>query len=357
LIYQALRKDFSQQLIVNRYYPFKEGLKVGFRITELDGPNILHHFALVRYFVRYLELLFYLLVSTLYIASKKPRIVNYSLISNLKIEYYFFCVITRVLRSHLIITCHDAVPFRSLMSHRRVEATRKRIYSIADHILVHNEFSKRILIRHYGCAEAKLIMTPFPPMELPERSGVSVPVTHKFAFVGHLREEKGVNVLVEAWLKYKGSVKDDSEILLIAGNLPFKTELGFSCQLADINRIQLRLGYLGRTEFFDTLASTKYLVLPYLKGSNSGFPSLAISCGCIPLVSSIESFTELDFLSPDCYFDAGSSEKLKEKFEYLHENEIGIEKLKQRLEIYKDRFKNETRRIYGALLTRMSTSE
>ena len=82
----------KQETIVSYYYPFESTSKIFFRYTDLASNIKKSKFRLI---LRYFELIIGLIYSTLFCLFFKPDILNYSLNSSYKVEFYFF-----VLQSH-----------------------------------------------------------------------------------------------------------------------------------------------------------------------------------------------------------------------------------------------------------------
>ena len=88
-IYKALEIEFNQEVFVSYNFPFKYGKKLFYRFSDLALPNILHSSNKLRLVIRYFELLYVLFYALIYTLVYKPKIINYSLTTQINLEYFF----------------------------------------------------------------------------------------------------------------------------------------------------------------------------------------------------------------------------------------------------------------------------
>lgn len=343
-IYRVLQKDFSQKIFVSYYYPFPYGEKVFFRYSD-----ILHGIKRrkVRLVVRYFELIAALCIVLIRIIRDKPRIVNFSLTTELFLpERLFLRIIGYLKNTILIITCHDVVPFRNsrMASFQKSSKRRERYFKQADRLLVHNESSKADLRRMFGIPDRKIIMHPFPIMDLSKI--ISVGETKRrhlydFAFIGHYREEKGLEVLLDAWELFCTEIPDAK--LLVAGNMP--PEIRRLMENKQNDSIVADLRYIDDSLYCEYIMQSRFVVLPYLRGTNSGIASTVVSLGTDLIVSDIAMFKNNCLIGPDAFFKNNDPVSLcatmKRKY---HENPH-----KADIESYRKNFERETIRCYRSV--------
>jgi glycosyltransferase involved in cell wall biosynthesis len=325
-IYKSLSKDFKQECIVNNYFSFNYGRKVFYKFTELSGTNCFHRYKLLRFGLRYIELVYGLLKSLSVVFIKRPKIVNYSLTSHLFAEYLFFLAVKKLTSAKLVVTCHDVVPFDlPYTSYGRYIKSRSKFFSMADFLIVHNENSLTDLDQFYGISKERVLLHKFPIMDLNKilkdcnvkafDNNVSPSDNIKiaqdsliFSFVGHMRKEKGIEILINAWKSFKGQA-----ILKIIGNAPPNSRFSVD-KLANII---LEKKFLSDLDYCKVIQDSDFVILPYTKGTNSGIPSSVISLGTIPVTSDIPMFLNNELLHSKLIFKSCSVESLSDKIKEL----------------------------------------
>lgn len=357
-IYQALEKSFKQECIVNYYFPFDYGRRYFFRITELSGPNVFGSWKYLRFFIRYLELLAGLLCSTVLLATNGSRLINYNLISQHSTEYIFLKFWKRFLKKKIIITLHDVVPFapqyRSFFSNAD---TKQKIIDLADYILVHNKNSIDDFKQSFKF-EGELVQHSFPIMDLRELFGAPVreeacqsqAEPYKFLFVGHPRVEKGLDVLVEAWRLIDADRHGCK--LIVASNIDKRSAI--YVQLCSLENVEILPTFVSDKLYFDLIASSDCVVLPYKRGTNSGIPGSVLSLGVNVVCSDIPMFKNNSIIPRNSFFEAGNSvalaDKLVEKLNLAKDSPGAANELIETVEEYDNIFAQEIVSLYRKLI-------
>lgn len=321
-IYKALNKNFKQEFIVSYFYPFNYGRKVFYRFSDLSKPNFLHKINKIRLIIRYFELLISLIYCFIFIKIKKPKIVNYSLTTQINLEKFFLKLVKEYTKSKLYITVHDVIPFQTNYSNFEESLKkRKSFFNLADKLIIHNKNSYDDLINYYKMDENKIIEFPFPIMDIKDINYLSEfdNLTDKlpnskyiFSFVGHLRKEKGIEILLEAWMKFNSDNDLAKEsILIIAGNIP----KGFCYNFTEINNLIVINRFLNDLEYKNLISKSHCVVLPYTKGTNSGIPSTVLSLGTKLITSDINMFKNNEIVDKNFMFKNEDSDSLKDLFE------------------------------------------
>ena len=214
----------------------------------------------------------------------------------------------------------------------------------ADYLLVHNDNSKNDLIRYYGIDSCKIIEHPFPIMSLRHWAPGKRKKTIDFLFVGHLRREKGVKILLEAWKMFHKEYPN--AVLYIVGNNPKNSGI-YPTDFENLNVVFV-LNYVSDEEYANYISSAKCVVLPYLRGTNSGIPSSVYSLGTELIASDIPMFKNNPLINRDSLFECGNSDSLVEKMKsaYASNERISVAK---KLVSYRIFFRNKICEVYSRL--------
>lgn len=348
-IYQVLKNaGYSQKVFVSYYYPFDYGERIFFKRTEMEHCG---YKGLTRKVMQAMELL-YALVIILWSASKEmPNIVNYSYVSSGNVLLLnFLKLLKRLCKCKLVITCHDVVPFsRDEKEYNREMAIKRKIYALADFYLIHNENSKKDLQRLFGVVNDKILNHPFPLMDLSklDKGASTIETKYNFLFIGQMRREKGVDVLLDAWQHVISACPDAK--LCIAGNpLYYKDYLEKKKEWCDSNNVTLKLGFIKDSEYAMTVNSTKCVVFPYTAGTNSGVISTVVSLGRDVITSDIEMFADNPFVCEENMFSAGDAAALSKKMIEFCKGKVKSD-VQQRLLAYRNDFARQVRIAYESI--------
>lgn len=334
--------NIEQKIIVSNYFPFNYGYKIFFPLSDYF-TNL---FFFIRLPLRAIELFLGYIASLLILFKLRPRYLNYSLISLTRFDYCFLLLVKKLTNINIIITCHDVVPFgesESIVNSRVI--ILKKMLDLSDFFVVHNDYSKSILMNHYLISESKIFGHIFPLMDLEILFPYSKYTDrhYDFVFIGFLRSNKGLNLLLKAWEIF--ITKNPTASLYIGGKLPNDTNLDLN--LFNQPGITFNPMYLDDKEIFQILSSANCVVLPYLSGTNSGILSLAIASGCNVIYSDIECFTSLKFLDNNGIFKVNSIEKLIEKLQSF----LLKERSTSNTITYRNQFSSEVLDSYNKLIS------
>ena len=348
-IYQVLDKaGYKQKAFVSYYYPFDYGEKIFFKRTEMEHCR---YKGLIRKMMQAIEF-FYALCSILRQASKdKPNIINYSYVGNGNILLLMFLRLLKKNRnSKVVITCHDVVPFtQNEKADRKELSIKRKIFFIADYYLIHNINSKEDLKRLFNVKDKQILFHPFPLMDLSKFDKVDKQseALYDFLFIGVMRKEKGISILIEAW---KQVIKDHPNAkLCIAGNpLFYKVYLEEHKEWCENNNITLKLGFVKDDDYLKTVKSSKCVIFPYTAGTNSGVISTVVSLGRDVITSDIAMFDGNPFVPKENMFTAGDSDALGVKMIEFYEDKLesGVEK---RIISYKTDFEEKVKEVYASI--------
>lgn len=307
---QALGRTGGVEVAVSYYYPFLYGLRWFFKYSELAAQG---RYALgrLRLYVRAFELVWTFGRLLAYILRRRVRVVAYALSSNLVLELGFLRLV-RLAGVRVYLICHDVVPFA--LPHENLAAmTRKRawFYRLCDRLIVHNQNSVDDLRTTYGVEGERVQQIPFPLFDLShirscEVAGVPPKSATRFLFLGHLRPEKGLDVLLAAWPRFHAESPDAE--LVIAGNLPRGCNYDF--ESVERCNVRLLLRYVSDEEYVSLIEHSDCVVLPYRRGTNSGVTSTILSLRRSLIVSDIPMFWNHPLIPQGSYFREGDSDDL-----------------------------------------------
>ena len=348
-IYQALNDaGYRQKAFVSYYYPFDYGEKVFFKRSEMEHCR---YKGLVRKALQALELLRALCCILWNAFKDKPTLVNYSYVSSGNILLlYFLKTLKKLSKCKLIITCHDVVPFaRDEKEYNKELAIKRTIYSIGDYYLIHNAQSRQDLHQLFNIDGNKIFYHPFPLMDLSkldtEKTGDSP--QYDFLFIGQMRKEKGINLLLEAWREFIRSYPNAR--LCIAGNpLYYKQYLEDEKGWCENNRVTLKLGFVKDCDYAETVKSARCVVFPYTAGTNSGVISTVVSLGREIITSDIGMFAENPFVPKENMFGAGDYMDLCKKMIAFFEGELKSD-VNRRIAAYRKDFNRQVREVYSSI--------
>ncbi len=323
-IYEALKGSVSQKLFVNHYYPFayEDAKRIFFKFSEKHEDN--NSFVVkskLRKPIRLLEQYMGYLKIILEAFKDKPELINYSL-NNLPGCLILFRVMRLFNRQvKIAVTCHDVSEFKSTSF-----INYEKIYKYADFLIVHNEESKKLLMSAYNVKSQKIYQYGFPDMDISklvagnmsvgkERISDKVDPIKKFLFIGVIREEKGLNYLIDAWTKI-GDRPDYQ--LQIAGRDPEQVHSDFE-KISDYRNVILKIKRLTDQEYLEAIHWADYVVFPYEKVGNSGVLSTVGKFNILPIVSDLDYFTNHDLVDKEFVFTACDSNALVEALRKAHD--------------------------------------
>ena len=351
-IYSVLSDNFRQELIVNSYYPFQKGKKIFYRYSELSAPYKIKRRA-IRLAIRFVELCYALLFSLFYVLRNNPKILNYSLTSDVIVEYYFLCIIKIFTKTKLLITCHDTLPLN--ISNEKILQKKikrkKRFFKLADTLIIHNQNSREELEKYYGIT-ANIVEHPFPVMDLTLLYGLPEVQRHekfKVSMLGNFRKEKGVDILVDAWSRLDNDAHNIE--LLIAGYFPDRKDIPANLRPS----VHIKPHFIDDHTYWKLIGESDVVVLPYKRGTNSGIPSSIISLNTLLIASDISMFDNNTLIDKFFLFKMGDAVDLSKKIydiyqmsqatknEYRKKNKILFNQ-------YRQEFKSIINEVYLSIL-------
>ncbi len=199
--------------------------------------------------------------------------------------------------------------------HKRLGTWKNKV----DVFIALTEFAKAKYVEA-GWPEHKIIVKPnfiIDPFDAAE----SVNKTGGYAlFVGRLSEEKGIDVLLNAWANIDLPLK-------LIGTGPFKEVLESNAKNNTQNNIEY-LGLKDKPEVLELMQNADFVVMP--STWYEGLPMVLVesfSCGTPALVSNIGSMQEV--VTPEItglHFEVGNSSDLQNKVQWMINNPAEIKR-------------------------------
>lgn len=296
----------SCRAFVSAHYRFVTAgvVKTFFPIT--DGTERRNAFIRA---IRGLELVFGYTAIMLAAVIARPRI-NVSLIDDTLVTYLFFrgC---RLFGLDVDVTCHDvwthdgALPFR-----------RRKIFRMASRLVVHSSNAAEQLRALDPSYADKIIRMPFPfcfdalsldaqrlaeaKRMIEETAGVDYCL-----FLGVVRRSKGIEDLLDAWVKTEAAT---GRKLVIAGKWS-RLDWGIRDRARETRNCVLVDGYVTDEEFSALLDGAAFVVLPYREYTHSSVYFACAERGTLALVSDVRLFNELN-ATYALKFERGNAEAL-----------------------------------------------
>jgi len=297
--------------ISNYHDPFKRKYKYFFKYSDLAVQHVFK-LGFLRLPIRFFEMLTGLCRTFFKIIQIKPAAVVYCLSSNLFLEL-FLLILLRVLRYDVYIVCHDVIPFVGKNESLGIKSLKRNLfYMLANKLIVHNEGSIKELKEHFNINEDKIYYLPFPNCDLNKyKALVNKDINYeptnirRYLFIGHMRIEKGINILLQAWKKFSEDKEDVK--LILAGNLVSDIDRS----IIDTNpSIELHSEYLTDNKYFEMINSSDLVIFPYIRGTNSAVLSNVVSLSKLIIVSDINMFMKSGLVPENSYFHSEDSESL-----------------------------------------------
>lgn len=341
-IYQCLKNaGYRQRVFVNYYYPFDYGDKVFFKRGDVAMSK---YKGVLRKLFQLQEIMFGYFRIIIASLKDKPAVINYSHVGQ---SYFFVVLFLKLLKkvsgAKLMITCHDVCP-HGLVSGEMIN--RKKIFRAGDYLLVHNENSIKELNELFGIEKSRIVQHLFPIMDLSKLTMDNNPIEKDtdFLFIGHLRKDKGVEFLLDAWKDFYG-INEKATLKICGRKLP-DSEFDEN-ELSKYN-IEFNLRFIDDDEYYHYVKSARYVILPYLQGTNSGIISTVLSLDTNVITSDIPMFKENPLVPADCMFANGDKQSLVDKLQekwLVNNNSVS-----STLIDYKKRFKKEVIETYSEIV-------
>lgn len=227
------------------------------------------------------------------------KIVIVNLYQPFRIYNFFHRLIKINSNTKLLVVVHDATPF----THKYpslLMASQSDILSKADYFIAHNNFT----INELKLFNKHIFLVPFPVMYKKELLRLCPNRIIRFLFIGHLRLEKGIQLLIDAWREISRCYRNVE--LTIAGSLPF----GIKYDTDSLDRCTSLFSFQSDEDYEELIGLSDYVVLPYTAGTNSGVLSTVTKHIKPVITSDIPMFRESPLVFSNHMFAAGNCDSL-----------------------------------------------
>jgi glycosyltransferase involved in cell wall biosynthesis len=343
-ILDNLNIDVEVKGYVSAFFKYHSNKKV---IKIFDNISSKISFRLFQRVIRYIELLFSFLRIFISCYLVNRQVFLFVSIYEPFVAYKWFfslCKLSPNLKLTTIV--HDA---DSLYNNYPsfIMCKQDEIIQIADYIIVHTDQSANKLKRF----NKPIWKLPFPLMQLVKSNKLSIGQNKciKFLFIGYLRKEKGIDILINAWKEIQSEFKNAS--LTIAGQIPFNLKYDFS----GLNNFTIISEFLNDEQYTLLIEECNYVILPYTSGTNSGVLATVASLNKPIILSDIPMFKESVYSIPELFFTVASFNSLSMKLRDVilnHENKYHkfVNKIIDANEILRDNFSVELNIVHSSII-------
>jgi D-inositol-3-phosphate glycosyltransferase len=284
-------------------------------------------------------------------------------------------LVLKLFGRRVVITVHDVETLKpsSVSKGGIVDTTKSKfkaaVLRLADHLIAHNEVSKAELVERFGLPRAAISVIQHGHhienrkaalLRAEAKRGFNISESTKVVlFLGHIRETKGLDLLLEAIPEVTRKVND--VVFLIAGR-PWKSDFSpYQKLIGDLNiqdRCVLHIGFIPKEALEQYYSASDIVVLPYRKIYQSGVLIMAMSLGTPVLVSDLPGMTEIVSHGSTGYvFAQGSKDDLAEQLIRALKDDSGRAQVTKRAFDYMLRYHSweligkETLSLYRSVLS------
>jgi glycosyltransferase involved in cell wall biosynthesis len=303
------------------YHKSNYAKNIFFKYSDLAANNFLKRNNFLRLGVRVFEFCFSTFEICINIKKRNASVIIYALSRNTILDDIAINIYKYIFGCKIIIIAHDVYPFGvSSKTYSNTVSSRFKLFSKADELIVHSHVSKNQLEIYFSNTNKQINYFPFPIFNLQNFLGcgrILDSISHKeyVLFIGHIREEKGIDLLIDSWPS-----DIDNRFLVIAGLWPNDLHKKYFGLIQEKKNIILINSYLDDCDMVELIQNSKFVILPYRFGTNSGILSMCIGLGKVVLVSSIPMFNDYFGYKNIYVFDLDDINSLQEKIISLCQN-------------------------------------
>jgi len=307
----------NENLILKYNYTYKKGV-----------------FKLLSYLSTMIYLFFFVLIN------KKSNILHFQWLRLPTFDYYLISLLKKIKKIKFIFTAHDYLPHDTGNKHKKIY---EKIYKKADAVIVHTEITKEQIKNEMNIGRDNIHIIPFSSMELPCDDIETDKQTKKlaelypddainFVFPGAIRRNKGIDDLLEAWIK-SDILKDGEKCrLIVAGRDPD----GFlkNYDIKGLN-IYFDLKMLSNEEYVAYMNIADIVLMPYRDISQSGVLFACMEHHKPMMVTNVGGLTEpFKYGNLGWIVNPNAPNEIKETLEHIVQNKSEIESIKNDNELW-----------------------
>lgn len=226
-----------------------------------------------------------------------PKVIHIQWFKVPVIDYLFVRIFRRVFHVKVVFTSHNILPLNTGHKYYNIY---KKIYNVVNHVIVHNDFSKKRLITEFQLPEDKVSVIRHGILKLDidkDSYKQQLPLFEKkyqlqdkiiFTSLGEQSKYKGIDVLAKVWLTTPKLNNNSNIKLLVIGKIK-------GINLDDLKKmpnVMVDNRMISNEEFYYLLKHTDVYLLPYREISQSGALLTALSVHTPVLVNNVGGLTE-----------------------------------------------------------------
>jgi len=285
------RKNINLILITNCYYEYDKlsNFKVVKKFFK-HSENL--KVSLFRKIIRGLEYCFNMLNLLNRYSKESPDIIHIQWLLFYQFDYFWLRILRYQLcrkNTKIVLTAHNVLPHINGYKYKNI---LEKIYSQFDGIIVHSEVLKSQMFEIFKTkmkgwsvcviphgVEDKLFEKIDKDILNSYRSKINVSKNNgrNFLFAGVIHENKGLDVLLEAWVKHINKYPNDKLYIIGKPNYNMSDELEIIKKYH--SSIISSLEYKSDEELLAYYLECDFVVLPYREASQSGVLLTALSLG------------------------------------------------------------------------------
>ena len=299
------KNDINLTLITNWYYEYDnlsnfKIKKIFFKFSENMKIGIM------RKIIRGLEYCFAMLGLLNKYSKESPDIIHIQWLLFYHFDYFWLRLLRYRLRkknTKIILTAHNVLPHINGYKYKNI---LEKIYTQFDGIIVHSEVLKKQMIRIFGEKAnewsiavalhgtfSKLLEKVNKEILNNYRKKIKLlkAERYNFLFAGIIHKNKGLDVLLEAWVKHINKHPNDKLYIIGKPNYNMSDELEIIKKYH--SSIISSLEYKSDEELLAYYLECDFVVLPYREASQSGVLLTALSLGKPVIVTNVGGLPEV----------------------------------------------------------------
>lgn len=347
--YYKVLNDKDVLYFTNYYHQSSYAYKVFFKYSELGKTNVLFRYKYLRQVLRVLEYFIACVLITYNLFRFRVDTIFYAISGDNSLTYYFLFFLKWFLRKRLILIVHDVLPFGISSSYYNSKVSKQvRLFRLADKLLVHNNYSIETLVKLKFNREI-IFKINFPVFDVNdfECFGVNELSFAKsyYLFAGHIREEKGVELLFQVW-----NEGFSHKNLVIAGLFPEYLFRKIRNTFKENPNVIIINKYLTDCELLYLIKLSDAVLLPYIFGTNSGILSLCLGLKKGMVLSDIEMFVDYKKINGLNFFEANNADDLRNLLFKIQQADGDLLDVSEyQLQEYKNEFRMQLLQVFKNL--------